>query len=969
MTDYQRLIDNIRAFLASANQMKTPQLVEWSDQYAQACTEANERLRRCLDYLQKGLRTEAIHAAEEQPNLLDLVAMLDLQEIEAWKAICFQYEVTDAPELAMESAAALNEAYVEGESAKSLLTRHRLLALAGAPVRDRLNTMRRLAEIDPAGPFWEEDLRIFERARLEEIRIAVPQVGKSGNLLAAQHLYDELNSNAWRTVVPAELKTRAQEMAARLRGVDAEALLRKLLPALNDAYSAMSVAECQTLLDQWNAAVGESGVAVPAELQEQIDPIVAWVAEQQAAADQQTAFDEACNELQQALDIDAPDATLERKYLTAVRFRLAMPEELESRYQGRLVARASARRNKRLLILAAIIAAFLIVGGVAGAMMFQSMRNREVADVQTALQAGLQDVDGGNADRAAATMKQLLAEHPRIAGNPGVMKAAADLRSAIDAEHKRGADFQRHIAAVLTDGVEHPNLSELGAAEPLAKFDVEHSQVSAVQGQIDDYRGSQQRDRDQKFIAAGKALTDEIDSVLTPELLQSDPARFQAQLAAFEGRAAELGKSSGVSSALVETQVHSASALLKQKQAGMNEAQVEQVLLDEIGASTSSDTQEAALKAYVDKFPQSIRSVDFRQTLEQVKAVHAIEAWELVSKAWVKWDPDNNQEINDRVQKIADYLKATPDSPFAHALGDYVTYLHLAQQTAADDGGWKKTFRDLLNNPLIHDLQMVETQKTGARYYTLGDIKLRAPNLNGKTPSEDFNAVTSSDVSKRAHIALREDDGTGLLKSNTPVPSPQAIFSADALRQIDHMSLANWAQCGPGIIAMLQAHSDMNPVLHAILLQSALQTSQPMLDWAGDSECKPILDGLAKQGLDNLEWLDPDHQPSQTVLDPLQQLIQKCPSMKVIAADIAKRRDEVFGGMPPSLRVQGVALKAGNGLRLTARPDGPSLAYVVGSAGKLLQIARFDGQAWKVDIAMINQVSDGALVFVGAASN
>ena len=968
MTDYQRLIDNIRSFLASPNQVKTDQLVELSEEYARACTDANDRLRRCLDYLQKGLRTEAIHAAEEQPNLLDLVAMLDLPEIDAWRAICFQYELANAPELAMESAAALNDAYAEGESAQAMLTRHRLLALAGAPVRDRLNTMRRLAEADISAPFWEEDLRTFERARLEEIRATVPQLAKNGNATAAQHLYDELNSGSWRTTVPADLKTRVHDAATRLRSADGETSLRALLPGLNDAYSAMSFAECRSLLDQWNAIAAESRVTVPAELQEQIEPIVTWVAEQQAAADQQAAFDAACNELQQALDVDATDATLERKYLTAARFRLPMPEELENRYQSRLVTRAAARRNKRILIFTGIVALFLIIGGVIAAMMFQSMRNREIADVQTALQAGLQDVDTGNADRAGAMMKQLLAEHPRIAGNPAVMKAAADLHSAIEAEHQRAADFQRHLASSLADGVEKADLNELKLAEPLAKLDPERTQLTAVKTQIDEYRGSQQRERDQKFIEQGKALTDSIDTALTLDLLRSNPADFQAQLVAFQARAAELGKTVGVSPQLIETQVHSATALLKQKQDGMDESHAELLLLDQLGSSASSDAQSAALKAYVDKFPRSIRSLDFRRSLDQVKIAQAIEAWELVRQPWVKWVPTTDADAGDRVQKIGDYVKAYPASPFTGALNDYVGYLRLAQQTAAGDGAWKKTYRDLLNNPLVHDLQMVEA-KDGTRYYVLDDFKVTPSIENREIIEEKFSALKSSDVSKRSPVDLKVNEAKGLLKDTKPVPSPQAEFAAAAANRIDRTTIANWEQIAPDIIGALRARSDMNIVLQAILLQNALQTSQSVLDWAGDTDCKTVLDGLSKQGLDNMEWLDPDIQPARTVADSLKGLVGQVPSIQKISGEVAKRRDAVLQAMPPSLKVAGVVFKDASHLRLTGSPDKSGLAYVIGGGGKLVQIARSDGHAWSVDITKANEVSDGSLVFVTASLN
>jgi len=58
------------------------------------------RLRHSSQYLQKGLRSEAIHLAEQAPSLLDLVAALDLPEVQDWAQICFQYDLPQAPAVA-----------------------------------------------------------------------------------------------------------------------------------------------------------------------------------------------------------------------------------------------------------------------------------------------------------------------------------------------------------------------------------------------------------------------------------------------------------------------------------------------------------------------------------------------------------------------------------------------------------------------------------------------------------------------------------------------------------------------------------------------------------------------------------------------------------------------------------------------------------------------------------------------------
>jgi hypothetical protein len=966
MTDYQRLVDSIRSFLASSNQIRTDEVLDWAVQFAQACKQANDRLRVCMDYLQKGLRTEAIAAAEEQPNLLDLVAALDLPDLAEWREACFGYEMPEPPPLAMESAAALNEAYAEIEPLRAALARHRLLALACAPLQDRLATIRELAGNDPSAAFWDEDVRTFERARLEEIRSVISRLHASGgNAVAVQRLCDELDFENWRTAIPADLHRRAHDAAARLRHASAATELRNLLPALDLAYSAMSYAECRSLLDQWETIVGDAQMTIPDDLRERIEPILAWAAEQQVALEQQAVFQEACDRLQQALDVDALDADLERTYLTVVRFPLPTPEDLEGRYKARLAARASARRTKRLLILATIVAAFLLACGIVAAIFFQSTRAREVADVQTALQGAVTDVEARGGDRADSIMKQLLAEHPRVANNPGVIKAASDLRDAIEAERKRTAEFQQHVKAVLAAGVGHPDLKELQLAEPLAKLDAERAQLASVKSQIQAYQTGRQRDRDAKFTAEASRLMDQIEHALRDDLLKSDAAAYHKRLADFESRVEQLRAATGVSAGLQQAQASAAIALLKQKQAAMDAASAEQMILTELCRANSVADHKAALKLYVQRFPGSPRAADFQHALDQAPAAQAIEAWDAMVHAWGgPVEPMSLEETEARIQRISEYLKAWPSSPVAAPLGQYLSFLNIAKQLAGPDGPWKKTFHDLLNNPLIRDLQIVET-KDGKRYYTLGAINLLPISINGEVIRQKLDAVTSSDISKRQRIDLPE---TGLLKNTTPSPSPQAAFAAVALPLVERMGMADWEQVGPRIIGMLNARTDMNVILRAILIQNALQISQPLLDWIDDPNCKQVLDGLGKQGLDNIEWLDPDSPPQASVSQAVEDLLRQLPPMQTLGDRLRAKRQAVLAALPRDLAVHGVILRQVAGPALTRGPEGAGLAYAIGNTGRLLTVAQASAGAWKIDPSATSEVPEGALVFVAATT-
>ena len=72
--DPNQVVQQIQAFLRSNNQELTQELRELSREYAEWGGHAAERLRRCEEYLHKGLRSEAVHHALLDPQLLELTS-------------------------------------------------------------------------------------------------------------------------------------------------------------------------------------------------------------------------------------------------------------------------------------------------------------------------------------------------------------------------------------------------------------------------------------------------------------------------------------------------------------------------------------------------------------------------------------------------------------------------------------------------------------------------------------------------------------------------------------------------------------------------------------------------------------------------------------------------------------------------------------------------------------------------------
>ncbi|HZK79639.1 MAG TPA: hypothetical protein VFC46_01195, partial [Humisphaera sp.] len=110
MSDFQKITDAIRAFLVAGDRSWNNELPDLAANYAAACREANDRMRRCAEYLRRGMRSEAVHLADCQPNLIEMAAALRFVETPDWAQVCAANGLTIAPPLIEGRADDLEEA-------------------------------------------------------------------------------------------------------------------------------------------------------------------------------------------------------------------------------------------------------------------------------------------------------------------------------------------------------------------------------------------------------------------------------------------------------------------------------------------------------------------------------------------------------------------------------------------------------------------------------------------------------------------------------------------------------------------------------------------------------------------------------------------------------------------------------------------------------------------------------------------
>jgi hypothetical protein len=968
MTEYRAIIDNIVAFVSSSQIVGAKGVPEWAEAYTELCRQTNERLRLCADALKRGLRSDAIQIADEEPNVLDLVSALDFPEAIEWRGLCALEGLSQPPRLLLELAAALNEAYATEQPTLCMLAHHRLMAVARAPLRDRLAMMRRIAEVDSSNSFWDDDIRVFERKLVEEMRAELNHAIRGSDNIAVARLLAEATGAGWRAEVPADFVALLQTASRRLTAVKAVAELRQLLPKLNDAYGAMAHQECKTLLAQWTAIAAPIDSRLPADLEEALSPIVGWVKEQDQRQEQQAAFGRACDVLQQVLDTDQPTPALERAYQATLAFHLDLPEDLESRYQQRSAARALATRHRRRLIYAGIAATFIIAVGIVSLLTYEHMLASEIAGAQQVLADATTDAAQGELDKSTAVRTQLVEQHPRILHDPLIIKALADVDSALDSERKRRADFKQHMLAATNAGIEHPDDAELSAAQSLAKLPEEIAQVTQLKGRIAQVRAQTQQERDQQFADDGTKISNELEHNLTAQLLASNVDEYAKQLDLLKKEVIDLTTRAGVSDDLKQAQSASLNAVLGRRQKDLDGAKGALDALARVRHFGSTAEQHAAaLRQFIDACPNDPRCADFKTAMENVATEKVVEAWSDIVGGWSTPLPESLQSAKDRVTQIQEYLAHNADSPLATAASAYLDYVNKKMGTVAPDGPWKSKFHDFLSLPLLNELKCL-VAGNGDVYYVRGDITVTQAKLENVVRHDIFDAVMSPDLSHPTQITL---DDTNLLTSMTPSPTPQSAFVATATDKLKTLDFRNGESFGIDMVQDLMACKDINPVLRSIILQHILQLNQPTATWGGQADFDKVVDALVEENVEDISWLDPRHPPDPKLVNRLNDIVGEMPPLKDVRVAIQQRRDLVAKAVQFGIAGEGVLLGAGDSREIVSSLQAAATqsAWAIGPDRKLVQVARRTNEQWTIDRNTAQSLPEGSLVFIVMPSN
>lgn len=631
----RQLWPEIRSLMSTVN--SPDELVgEVADEFFQACDDANKRCAIVAGLLVEGLRDEAIALAETPPRLLPLISNLDSPIRTEWLGFLAMRGFESPPELNLETASIIEEAYEQQRRLEPLMRTHRLLALSRASLAARLQVLRKLEQNDPTNPIWPADIEKFEHARIEQIRREATSARAKLDLETLARLSDEL-SGPWSIKIPSDLRNSvsvSSEMLARQRALNE---MKPLASQLNDCLAAFDAGKALAIRDSWDRLNGIAQINGGHPLYEQAKEALLWLQEVERERAVDAEFDAAVAKLESALDGELELPIIDQRWYAVQKFQRDVPAELKQRFTEYKTRLLQAQQRRTTLRVVALAAGVVLVATLVGWYVFNQGRRALIRDARAQMKSL---VESSNWDAA----EQFFKSQPEfVQGDGEVLQGIESLRSAVAADQNRKSQLGEALDSIRLEGILDEKVDALiQTAESLAHHDSEKTRVALIRGKLDAERELRLKDRTSKFVAELNRFGDQLKS-----LEQSPPneesrnslSRLKSDLTEFQSR--HQGKVEGRShvAAPALAQVNSLISRIDSRVRAISDyhKSLERIA----GISTAIGNPDLFGKALIEfsnDFPATPWAADFRKTASEQKLWTGLADWKAMAqdRGWPK---------------------------------------------------------------------------------------------------------------------------------------------------------------------------------------------------------------------------------------------------------------------------------------------------------------------------------------------
>lgn len=870
MKPYQYYIDDILGAVYSPETADPDFLRDSAAMYAEACAEVNDRLRNVARLINRGLRSEAIQLAEQEPNLLDTFGLLDFPELPSWREMLVNWSMAEPPKLLVELASDLNRAYAEHQPIETLLRRHRLLALSRAPLAVRTKHLRKLVAADPGNDAWQADLELLESARIKQIDGELKTAVRLGNLPQLTALYAETKNGDWSSPLPDGLAQKIEGHYRQAAAVAARQELEQLDQRLNAAHMAFDVVEGRRVRDEWLKILPVAMLEPNDPLVVQSQPSLAWLAETDRLDEKERQFETAVGQLERAVDESSDTNVLRRLYNTATSFDFELPAVLKHRVEQRLAAHNLALNRRRRLLIGSLVTLLLCMLAGFGYWMFEKSRTHAIEEAAATLQQMIVKDDLPS----ASDYYSKLPEYVSVA--PAVIKQKSDLDARINAEEQRQADYAVALNILESSPRETPDTEALANVKKLAKLADELQAAAVIEDEIAEAK-RQEQTRQTKLLS-------EVLEKLRQRLQQAEVAN---------------GPDEVTLSLLTALRKEILEAKSQHPQANANIASQLTPLVTRLDVLVSAAKERLRQVEYVDRLTESVGNVDaYWRNAEQLATqfpnsaiattISDLKQEKALLVGLLAWDEflttyftGQRYVTSAQAQAIlktgAGLQAAHANLPLEQMLIDRKHFLASAGERKTEGAADLKEIERLLRDPLIANLFMVTRKSDGKSFYSRSEP---ADDATGR--NLDINYITGFDLStKMRKVAL--DDVTYRDRA------PQSLLANEIRVILATIPERGWEEAFcKAINATADPRRPLDPILRMILLQRLLETaaagSTPLAEGF-----KAYQDTITQANVDlSVPWMAPDDDLAATERKRAEVLISNLPPVNEAIQATAK---------------------------------------------------------------------------------
>ncbi len=446
-----------------------------------------------MGLVDQGHVTEALAEADREPQLLETVGLLEFPEREDWVALLSRLGLDAPPELRLDLAERLDEAYATNQGLEGLLRKHRLLALTRSSLASRIAILRLICERDDQNLVWKQDLAGLERARLKQIELELSEQVRKRSFADVNAIHQELTGAAWAVPIPQELVRRTTDAMSQLVEGNRRAVAERAGAELREAFLGYDETRGAAALAAWRVAVAPLSLQPADPLMVDHRDAIAWAEEIEAERLRHSSFERALASLVEVMDRGGDLTALDRAEYRVRKLELPLPPVTGERVRA---YRQQLEFRRKVRLVGAAVAIVLVSGALIALVWVVVDRMRignEALEVAGRLDQLLATNEIAAAESLVASLDAAVVAHNSVAPRVGKLEAL------VAAERDRVDQRRTAIEAVKNAGWDTPDLASLENSRSLSRSENELAEVSNLELSIERRQNELKGERESEY--------------------------------------------------------------------------------------------------------------------------------------------------------------------------------------------------------------------------------------------------------------------------------------------------------------------------------------------------------------------------------------------------------------------------------------------------------------------------------------